>query len=148
MYVRELDERTLTFQVSGKLWMRSLVMMDVETKTEWAHLLGEGMTGQLKGKTLKPLITDMVTWDAWKAQHPDTTVLNMSRTSRNYVREFYRDPARFVFGFEFDGRTWALPMQDMKEHPVHQFEIAGTALLARPSSTHRSAAMRSDSTLS
>ncbi|MCP4508275.1 MAG: DUF3179 domain-containing protein, partial [Fuerstiella sp.] len=35
MYVREVDDRRLTLQVSGKLWMRSLVMSDVETKTEW-----------------------------------------------------------------------------------------------------------------
>ncbi len=110
--------------------MRSLVMSDVETDTEWAHLLGRAMAGKLKGKTLEPLITDMVTWSVWRAQYPDTTVLNMSRTSRNYTREFYRDPAAFVFGFEVDGKAWALPMEKMNRHTVHPFKIGQLPLLA------------------
>ena len=130
MYVREVDDQTLTLQVSGKLWMRSLVMSDAETKSEWAHLLGEAKAGPLKGKTLKPLITDMVTWAVWKEQHPDTTVLNMSRTSKNYSRQFYRDPSRFVFGFNVGAKHFALPMEQMREHPVHHFEAEDTRLLA------------------
>ncbi len=130
MYVRKVGDQVLTFQVSGKLWMRSLVMSDVETKTEWAHLLGRGMAGELKGKTLQPLITDMVTWSAWRKQYPNTTVLDMNRTSKNYTRKYYRDPAKFVFGFELDGKAWALPMQKIMDNPVHPFEIEGHSLLA------------------
>ncbi len=105
-------------------------MSDPETGTEWSHLLGRGMAGPLKGKQLTPLITDMVTWDVWKREHPNTTALNMSRTSKNYSREFYRDPARFVFGFEEGGKPWSLPMERMQKRPVHQFDIGDAALLA------------------
>jgi hypothetical protein len=105
-------------------------MSDVETKTEWSHLLGKGMAGKLKGRKLKPIITDMVTWSVWKKQHPDTTVLDMSRTSREYSSLFYRDPDRFVFGFEVDGQACILPMTGMMENPVHQFSVGSTALLA------------------
>ena len=110
--------------------MRSLVMSDVETKTEWSHLLGKAMAGKLKGRKLQPIITDMVTWSVWKKQHPDTTVLNMSRTTREYSSLFYRNPDRFVFGFEVDGQAYALPMTDMKANPVHQFSLRKTPLLA------------------
>ena len=110
--------------------MRSLVMSDVETGTEWAHLLGKAMAGKLRGKKLKPIITDMVTWAVWKEQHPDTTVLNMSSTSRNYTREFYRNPENFVFGFEADGRAWSLPMNSLLKQPLHEFLIADLPLLA------------------
>ena len=33
MYVRTVEERPLTFVVSGKLWNSSLVMMDEETRS-------------------------------------------------------------------------------------------------------------------
>lgn len=130
MYVRKIDDQVLTFRVSGKLWMRSLVMSDVETGTEWSHLLGRGMQGKLKGRVLEPIVSDMVTWAAWRQDFPDTTVLNMSNTSRNYSREFYRDPTRFVFGFEAGGKTWALPMAKLFKKPVHSFRIGDQSLLA------------------
>ena len=110
--------------------MRSLVMSDVETKTEWSHLLGRGMKGKLKGKTLEPIVTDMVTWAAWREEFPETTVLDMSNTSRNYTREFYKDPSRFVFGFQAGGKTWALPMAELMRKPVHSFRIGEAQLLA------------------
>lgn len=130
MYVRKIDDQVLTLHVSGKLWKRSLVMRDVETGSEWAHLLGKSMAGKLEGRQLRPLITDMVTWAAWKRAHPDTSVLNMSRTSKEYSSEFYRDPSRFVFGFVVGGQAWALPMEKMKGRTVHPFEVAGESLVA------------------
>lgn len=110
--------------------MRSLVMSDVETKTEWSHLLGRGMKGELKGKVLQPVVTDMVTWAAWREDFPETTVLDMSNTSRNYTSEFYRDPDRFVFGFQVDGKNWALPLTQMMQKPVHSFRVGDLSLLA------------------
>ena len=129
MYVREVDGKKLTLQVSGKLWMRSLVMNDVETGTEWAHLLGKAMAGPLKGKKLKPIVSDMVTWSVWKEQHPKTTALHMPRSSKNYSRDFYRDPTRFVFGFQADGKSLALPMASLIEKSVHHFQVGDTRLL-------------------
>lgn len=110
--------------------MRSLVMSDLETDTEWSHLLGRGMDGALKGKTLTPLISDMVTWDVWKREYPETTALNMSQTSKNYSREFYREPTQFVFGFKAIGKPWSLAMDQMLKRPVHQFELGDEPLLA------------------
>ena len=83
--------------------MRSLVMSDVETRTEWSHLLGRGMAGKLKGKVLKPLITDMLTWAAWKEEFPATTVLNMSNKRDNYTRDFYADPSKWDRCSHFQG---------------------------------------------
>jgi hypothetical protein len=110
--------------------MRSLVMSDVETRTEWSHLLGRGMAGKLKGKVLKPLITDMVTWGAWKEEFPATTVLNMSNQKRHYTRDFYADPSKFVFGFEVNGKALALPMAELSRRPVYAFRVGDTSLLA------------------
>lgn len=130
MYVRQIDDQVLTFRVSGKLWMRSLIMSDVETGTEWSHLLGRGMKGRLEGKELVPIIADMVTWAAWREDYPKTTVLDMRNTSQNYTRDFYHDTSRFVFGFQAGGKTWALPMAELVKKPVHSFHIGDLSLLA------------------
>ncbi len=105
-------------------------MQDVETQTEWSHLLGKGMAGKLKGRKLKPIITDLVTWSVWKKQHPNTTILNMPRKSERYSSSFYSEPDRFVFGFEADGQAYALAMESMMANPVHQFSIGKIPLLA------------------
>jgi hypothetical protein len=130
VYVRQIDDQILTLRVSGKLWMRSLIMSDVETNTEWSHLLGRGMKGELKGRVLDPVVTDMVTWAAWREDFPETTVLDMPNTSQNYTRDFYRDSSRFVFGFRASGKTWALPMAELIRKPVHSFHIGDLSLLA------------------
>ena len=44
-----VKDRKLTLCVSGKLWNRSLIMMDKETDSLWSHLLGEAMAGPLEG---------------------------------------------------------------------------------------------------
>jgi len=129
VYVRQIDDQVLTFQVSGKLWKRSLVMTDVETGTEWAHLLGKGMKGQWKGRVLKPLVTDMVTWGIWKQQHPDSTVLHMPRSARNYDRTFYKQPEFIVFGFEVNGESRFISMVDMQASPVLNLELGNIPLV-------------------
>ena len=67
---------------------------------------------------------------AWKREFPETTVLDMPRTARNYSKEFYRDPQKFVFGFKAGGATWELPMERMIENPVHQFKIKDESFVA------------------
>jgi hypothetical protein len=110
--------------------MRSLVMSDVETNSQWAHLLGRAMAGPLTGKTLEPIISEMVTWKQWKEKHPDTSVLNLSRTSERYSAEFRRDPTRFVYGFKVNGKPWALPLDQMVGRTMLDFEVDDQRLLA------------------
>ena len=80
------------------LWQQSLVMMDLQTGSLWSHLLGRAMRGPLGGQELDMLPSAMTDWKTWRSEHPDTTVLALSRTSREYQRDFYRDPSQFVFG--------------------------------------------------
>ena len=105
-------------------------MSDVETETEWSHLLGRGMAGKLKGKELVPIISDMVTWDVWRSEYPNTSALKMSRTSENYTREFYDNPTRFVFGVKIAGRAWSLAMDQMLKRPVHNMELGEQRFVA------------------
>jgi hypothetical protein len=102
VYDRKVKDQSLTLTVSGKLWNRSLVMQDTQTGSLWSHILGRAMAGELKGAVLEGLPSEMVTWAKWREAHPDTTVLDLQRTSREFTQEFYQQPERFVVGFHDD----------------------------------------------
>lgn len=105
-------------------------MRDLETGTEWSHILGRAVAGKMTGTQLKPIVSDMLTWAAWRKAHPETTVLGMSRTSKNYSGEIYQHAAEFVFGFEVRGQTYALPMDQLLAKLVHSFSVGDQALVS------------------
>lgn len=111
------------------LWNRSLVIIDLETKSLWSHLLGEAMSGTLRGTKLKPLISELVTWEAWKREHPQTTVLNLPRTHRDYDKDFYRRPGDFVFAFVEDGQPHAVPFDVLQKDSLLNLTLGKSALL-------------------
>lgn len=92
MYARDVDGRTLTFGVSGKLVRNSLVMFDRETGTLWSHLTGEALDGPLLGQRLHQILSEQTTWGRWRAAHPTTLVLNVDPA------ELAVDPYRFYYG--------------------------------------------------
>ncbi len=109
--------------------MRSLVMSDIETNTEWAHLLGRAMSGPLKGKVLKPVVADMVTWEVWQSSYPDTTVMSMPARRSEYTSKFYRDPDRFVMGIIVRGEPWHAEYSDLKEQAIYSTTLEQHPLL-------------------
>ena len=77
MYARDVNGKTLTFGVSGKLIRNSLVMYDHETGTLWSHLTGEGLEGPLAGQHLQQVLSQQTTWGRWRAEHPGTLMLDV-----------------------------------------------------------------------
>lgn len=104
--------------VSGMLWNRSLVMYDQETRSLWSHILGEAMQGPLKGTELQQIPSVMTDWATWSKQHPGSTVAALSRTSREYRREFYRRPEDFVLGVVVAGQPKAWGFEQLNRNPV------------------------------
>ena len=86
MYARDLDGKTLTLGVSGKLIRNSLVMFDRETDTLWSHLTGEALEGPLAGHRLQQIQSEQTTWGRWRAVHPQTLMLKVDPS------EFRFDP--------------------------------------------------------
>ena len=129
VYDRRVDGRTLTFAVSGMLWNRNLVMYDIETDSLWAHLLGEAKQGTLIGTKLSIVPGETTTWADWALQHPDTTVLNMSRTATSYKTGVYEDRARFVYGWLAGRRPFHIRMDALDGNPVRNLSTNGKALL-------------------
>ncbi len=129
VYARKVGDKTVTLTVSGMLWNRSLVMQDEETGSLWSHILGEAMRGPLKGRELTPIPSAMTDWKTWREGHPDTTVVMLSRTSKNYRREFYKKPARFVLGVLEGGEAASYPFDALTRHPVVNDELGDELLL-------------------
>ena len=103
--------------------------MDIETESLWSHILGEAMGGSLKGTVLEALPSDMVTWKSWRREHPKTTVLNLSRTTQEYTRQFYQQPEKFVVGFQVDAQSYHVPFTTFRTQPLLETTIREQALL-------------------
>jgi hypothetical protein len=126
------------------LWNRSLVMRDAETGSLWSHIRGEAMQGELTGTKLQPLSTELVTWGAWRAEHPETTVLNMSRASRfveqlglDHSKSFYKDPTQWVYGWTVGFQRYHTTLADLQQQPVMNVSLpkANFLLTFDPEST-------------
>lgn len=129
MYARKVKGKTLTFAVSGKLWKRSLVMIDKPTGSLWSHILGKAMAGELKGAELESIPSVITDWKSWRKDHPETTVAHLSRTSRNFQTDFYRDPSKFVMGYASGEKSRAWGFEQLKKHPAINDEFNKTPLL-------------------
>lgn len=129
MYDRTAKGQTLTFAVSGKLWKRSLVMIDTQTGTLWSHILGEAKRGKLKGTELAAIPSVITDWKSWRSKHPKTTVVMLRRTSRKFQRDFYRDPRRFVMGYASGDKSRAWGFEHLQKRPVINDAFAGRKLL-------------------
>jgi hypothetical protein len=118
VYAREVDGRTLTFGVSGMLWKQSLVMYDKETESLWSHILGVAKQGVLRGKKLEQIPSVMTDWKTWSKEHPDGMVVLLSRTSKEYRTEFYRQPEQFVLGIAEGGKAKAWGFDGLVKVPA------------------------------
>ena len=137
VYASEVAGKKLTFQVSGKLWNRSLVMRDLETGSLWSHILGECMEGELVGKQLELIPALMTTWKQWLADHPGTTVLDMEPTAKRVGKNFYKDQRAFVYGVKAGGVAKAYSFAFLSANPVVQESLGGVNVLVTydPAST-------------
>lgn len=76
------------------------------------------MRGKLEGATLEAIPATMVTWRAWRKEHPNTTVINMTRTVDMYVKEYYDRPDEFVLAWVQDGDPHAVGFDVLVKKPV------------------------------
>lgn len=54
-------------------------MYDRETISLWLHTTGEAVVGTQKGRKLEFLPSSVTTWKKWRAEHPETLVLNVKQ---------------------------------------------------------------------
>lgn len=73
VYDAVVDDRRLTFAVDNS-WRRNMLLRDRQTRTLWQQATGEALVGKLAGASLAPLGGDLVLWDTWRREHPETSV--------------------------------------------------------------------------
>lgn len=129
VFDRRVNGQTLVFAVSGKLWNRNLVMVDTETESQWSHFLGRAMDGPLMGARLSTLPSELTTWGQWRRAHENSTVLNLPRSSKSFVRDVHRKSEDFVYGFVVDGRAHHASFAALQKHVVLNLELRGHPLL-------------------
>ncbi len=130
MYAREIDGQTLTLHVSGMLWGDSVVLNNVETRSEWSHILGRAMAGPLRGKELKIISAATVTWRRWREDHPETTVAALSRITEDYTSKAYRRPRDFVLGLKHQGEIVAYPLTELIQRTAISDAVADEPIVA------------------
>ncbi len=95
VHVRQIEDKTLTFIVSGKLWRNSLIMQDKETGSLWSHVTGECLEGEYEGTQLEMIPVVQTTWRQWSAEHPGTRVLKKSKEIKSAPYEkYFNDPEK------------------------------------------------------
>jgi Protein of unknown function (DUF3179) len=137
VYSRKVDGQTLTFFVSGELYLENMVMKDVETDSDWPQMLGEAMRGKLMGKTLEQVPSVWTDWKSWRADHPQTTLPKIAPTV-----DYYRhDPDPAIPTTEeryFSSMQWGLvrgdksltwPLAEVARRGVVNDSLAGLSIV-------------------
>ena len=126
--------------------MNALVMYDHQTDTLWSQFLGKGVEGPLAGKTLDltPLIH--TNWDAWKAAHPETLVLDKRGRYQGDRYEGYYASSEpgvigerveddrlhtkaLVVGVNLAGNSKAYPIGTLAKQGVVNDEVGGVSVV-------------------
>jgi hypothetical protein len=109
-----LDGEVTTFGVSGKLIHSNLLMYDRATGSLWPQATGEALVGSQRGRDLKALPAQIVSWEDFQTAFPESDVLSRATGhERDYGINPYPgyddvDEAPFLFKGEVDGRLAAV----------------------------------------
>jgi hypothetical protein len=130
VYSSRIDDQTLTFGVSGRLYKSNVLIYDHQTESLWSQLKETAIAGPMAGKKLTKLSAIRTSWKHWLAKHPQTKVLS---TDTGYARNYAIDPytgyykamgvmfpvgdvrselpaKAMVLGIEIDGTAKAYPL--------------------------------------
>ena len=85
-----IEGSTLNFGVSGLLFDNNLILFDRATDSLWSQMRVSSICGDFVETRPKLLPVVQSTWRAWKALHPETTVVSFNTGfERNYNRYPY-----------------------------------------------------------
>ncbi len=129
VFDRQTHSGLLELGIAGSLWHDNMVMYDTKTQSLWSQIRGEAMSGPLQGTKLVRLASDVMTWNAWKREHPETTVAMFSRTTEEFSRfpTSSRLTPALTLTSEEGSRAWEL--SELRHQPILNEMWKGQALL-------------------
>lgn len=151
MFARKIEDRLLTFGVSGLLYQSNVLMYDHQTESLWSQVLQEAVAGPMTGTALKTMKSTLTSWKKWRRRFPETLVLSKETGfDRNYSRDPYEkyyqskrglfgflrpgpadDDKRMVAGVKLNGETKAYPLDLLREKTTVRDRLNNTRLLLR-----------------
>ena len=136
VFSRRVDDRTLTFFVSGVLIESNMRIEDVETRSGWIQLLGKAVDGPLEGRELRQFPAAWTDWKTWRTAHPGTKALLLSRGSRKYSRSAIAATSSrervfesLQWGLTREGKARSWPFARLARQPVVNDAFDGIPLL-------------------
>lgn len=75
MHDRRIDGETYVFGNHGALWMNAMTWYDHNTYSIWSQPWGRALSGKLEGTQLQLIPFNLVPWETWRAEHPNTLAL-------------------------------------------------------------------------
>ena len=137
VFARNVASKTLTLAVSGKLIHENVVLVDLETGSEWPQLRGEAISGPLKGYRLNLIPSVYTNWKTWHVKHPETTVLNLSSIAQGGLLDpedvggvpEKKSLSAFQWGLAREGMAQSWPLAELAHQPVLNDSFMGLALL-------------------
>jgi len=129
---RRIDDRVLTFGHAGWLWHNAYLLYDRETDSVWHHATGVALAGPLRARRL-PLVatTAVMTFDAWRREHPDTLVLAKPEDPRTDVDVYAPRNEHMTFGLALDvaGASRFYPFDAMSALDAVEEDVAGAPVV-------------------
>ena len=149
---RRVGDRVLDFGTTGNLRHSDLVMYDRQTESWWQQATGQAIVGELSGAQLEFLPSQLISWEAFRAEHPDGHVLSRDTGHiRDYGANPYAgydtvdsdpflledktlldgrlSPKVRVLGLILDDEPVAYPFPLLAEHRVVNDEVGSTPLV-------------------
>ena len=137
MWETTVDGRVLHFHLSG-INNQNFIMRDEETGSWWQQVSGEAIFGPLKGRRLKPVPQDEISFALWKREQPHGRVLRpdpRAEAAHHYapadweagirklpvatrISDKRLDLRELIVGLTVNGRAKAYRMSDVQKAPI------------------------------
>ena len=139
MWETTVDGRVLHFRLAG-INNQNFIMRDDETGTWWQQVSGKAIQGPLKGKQLKGVFHDDISFSIWKREQPQGRVLKPDErilASNQYAKSDWEKsvgamrvvegtdidqrlaPRTLVMGVSVGGKSVAYPLTALqKQSPI------------------------------
>ena len=147
MWETTVDGRVLHFHLAG-INNQNFIMRDEETGTWWQQVSGKAIHGPLKGRQLKGVFHDEISFAIWKSEQPQGRVLkpdeHIAAAGNKYVPANWEEtvgrmrvvagtdvdrrlgPRTLVIGITVDGKAVAYPLTALqKQSPI--IDMVGSA---------------------
>ncbi len=146
MWESEVDGRALKFHLSG-INNQNFIMRDEATGSWWQQVSGAALHGPLKGRQLKQVFVDEISFAVWKREHPRGRVLRPDEKyqalyeAADWETEIGKmrvvtptdpqdklKPRTLIIGLAVNGKARAYPQEELVKQRLTLDELGGVPL--------------------